>query len=142
MLDLKLLRNQFDEVKEKLKHRGEDLTDLSHFEEWDSKRRELIKESEQLKARRNEVSKEISQLKREKKEADHLIKEMRDVGDQIKEIDDELKVVEEKLEELLLSIPNIPHESVPVGETEDDNVPVRHWREVRDVDFEIKPHWD
>ena len=142
MLDLKLLRNHFDEVKEKLKHRGEDLTDLAHFEEWDVKRRTFIKESEQLKARRNEVSKEISQLKREKKDADDLIKEMREVGDRIKEIDDELKVVEERLDELLLSIPNIPHESVHVGETEDDNVPVRHWGEVRDVNFDIKPHWD
>ena len=142
MLDLKFLRNNFQEVKEKLKFRGEDLTDLDHFEEWDLKRREYIKESEELKARRNEVSKQISQLKKEKKDADDLIKEMREVGDRIKEIDDELRVVEEKLQELLLSIPNIPHESVPVGESEDDNVEVRKWGEIRNFDFEVKPHWD
>lgn len=142
MLDLKFLRNNFQEVKEKLKFRGEDLTDLDHFEEWDLKRREYIKESEELKARRNEVSKQISQLKKEKKDADDLIKEMREVGDRIKEIDDELRVVEEKLQELLLSIPNIPHESVPVGESEDDNVEVRKWGEIRNFDFEAKPHWD
>lgn len=142
MLDLKFLRNNFQEVKEKLKFRGEDLTDLDYFEEWDLKRREYIKESEELKARRNEVSKQISQLKKEKKDADDLIKEMREVGDRIKEIDDELRVVEEKLQELLLSIPNIPHESVPVGESEDDNVEVRKWGEIRNFDFEVKPHWD
>ncbi|MGM8215765.1 serine--tRNA ligase [Bacillaceae bacterium W0354] len=142
MLDLKYLRNHFQEVKEKLKFRGEDLTDLDHFEEWDQKRRKFIQESEELKARRNEVSKEISQLKKEKKDADHLIKEMREVGDRIKDIDNELHEVEEKLQELLLSIPNIPHESVPVGETEDDNVEVRQWGEIRTFDFETKPHWD
>ncbi|WP_175615094.1 serine--tRNA ligase [Piscibacillus halophilus] len=142
MLDLKYLRQNFDEVKEKLTHRGEDLTDLDHFQEWDQKRRQYIQETEELKARRNEVSKEISQLKKEKKDADHLIKEMREVGDRIKEIDHQLKEVEEKLNELLLSIPNIPHESTPVGETEDDNVEIRKWGDVREFDFEEKPHWD
>lgn len=142
MLDLKYLRQNFDGVKAKLQHRGEDLTDLDHFQEWDQKRREYIQESEELKARRNEVSKEISQMKKEKQDADHLIKEMREVGDRIKEIDTNLKEVEEKLNELLLSIPNIPHESTPVGEDEDDNVEVRKWGDVRQFDFNEKPHWD
>lgn len=106
------------------------------------KRREYIQESEELKARRNEVSKEISQMKKEKQDADHLIKEMREVGDRIKEIDTNLKEVEEKLNELLLSIPNVPHESTPVGEDEDDNVEVRKWGEVREFNFDEKPHWD
>ncbi|TFB21091.1 serine--tRNA ligase [Filobacillus milosensis] len=142
MLDLKYLRQNFQEVKQKLSKRGEDLTDLDHFEEWDQKRRELIQETEELKARRNEVSKEISALKKEKKDADHIIKEMREVGDRIKELDEQLKEVEEKLNELLLSIPNIPHESTPVGEDEDDNVEVRQWGDVRKFDFEEKAHWD
>ncbi|RPF51147.1 serine--tRNA ligase [Aquisalibacillus elongatus] len=142
MLDLKYLRQNFEDVKGKLQHRGEDLTDLDQFQDWDQKRRQYIQESEELKARRNEVSKEISQLKKEKKDADHLIKEMREVGERIKEIDEQLKTVEEKLNELMLSIPNIPHESTPIGESEDDNVEVRTWGEVPSFDFEEKPHWD
>ncbi|TGB01292.1 serine--tRNA ligase [Halobacillus salinus] len=142
MLDMKYLRQNFTEVKEKLKHRGEDLSDLDAFGDLDSRRRELIQETEELKARRNEVSKEISQLKKAKEDADDKIKEMREVGDRIKTLDSELKEVEEKLETMLLSIPNIPHDSVPVGGDEDDNVVARTWGEAPKFAFEPKPHWD
>lgn len=142
MLDMKMLRKNFAEVKEKLAHRGEDLTDLDRFGDLDEKRRELIAETEQLKAKRNEVSKQISLLKKEKKNADDMITEMREVGDRIKTIDQELREVEEELEILMLSIPNIPHESTPVGESEDDNVEVRKWGEVPNFHFEEKAHWD
>ncbi|WP_374720586.1 serine--tRNA ligase [Peribacillus tepidiphilus] len=142
MLDLKYLRANFEEVKKVLQYRGEDLTDLGKFEDLDERRRELIMESEQLKSRRNEVSQQIAIMKREKQNADHLIKEMREVGDRIKTLDDELRVVEENLENLMLSIPNIPHESVPIGESEDDNVEVRKWGEIPQFTFEPKPHWD
>ncbi|PGN02954.1 serine--tRNA ligase [Priestia megaterium] len=142
MLDLKFLRANFNEVKEKLKFRGEDLTDLGRFEELDAKRRELIAQTEELKSKRNEVSQQIAQLKREKQDADHLIVEMREVGDRVKQLDEELRSVEEELELLLLSIPNVPHESTPVGETEEDNVEVRKWGEIKQFDFEPKPHWD
>ncbi|EFV74033.1 seryl-tRNA synthetase [Bacillus sp. 2_A_57_CT2] len=142
MLDIKFLRANFEEVKNKLQHRGEDLTDLGKFEDLDVKRRELIVEAEQLKSKRNEVSQQVAALKREKQDADHLIAEMREVGGKIKALDEELRTVEEELDQLLLSIPNIPHESVPVGETEDDNVEIRKWGEVREFDFEPKPHWD
>ncbi|WP_058309210.1 serine--tRNA ligase [Gracilibacillus massiliensis] len=142
MLDMKMLRKNFAEVKEKLAHRGENLSDLDRFGDLDAKRRELIAETEQLKAKRNEVSQKISQLKKEKKDADGMITEMREVGDRIKTIDQELKQVEDELEVLMLSIPNIPHESTPIGETEDDNVEVRKWGEVPNVNFEEKAHWD
>ncbi|WP_174735166.1 serine--tRNA ligase [Mesobacillus harenae] len=142
MLDLKHLRANFEEVKKQLQYRGEDLSDFGKFESLDEKRRELIVETEQLKSKRNEVSQQVAGLKREKKDADHLIKEMREVGDRIKEFDDELRQVESELEGLLLSIPNIPHESVPVGDSEDDNVEVRTWGEIPKFDFEAKPHWD
>lgn len=142
MLDIKYLRANFTEVKAKLEHRGEDLTDLGKFEDLDTKRRELIVKAEQLKSKRNEVSQQVAALKREKKDADELIVEMREVGDEIKVLDDELRVVEEELERLLLSIPNIPHESVPVGETEDDNIEAWKWGEVREFTFEPKAHWD
>jgi seryl-tRNA synthetase len=142
MLDIKVLRANFEDVKAKLQNRGEDLSALDQFEELDQRRRELIVETEQLKSRRNEVSQQVATLKREKQNADHLITEMREVGDQIKTFDDELRVVEESLELLMLSIPNIPHESVPVGETEEDNIDIRQWGKVRDFEFEAKPHWD
>lgn len=142
MLDIKYLRANFEEVKEKLQHRGEDLRDFDKFEELDKTRRELITETEDLKSKRNEVSSQIAALKREKKDADHLIQEMRNVGDQIKVLDEELRGIEAELEEILLSIPNIPHESVPVGESEEENVEVRKWGEVRNFPFEPKPHWE
>ncbi|KMY55931.1 seryl-tRNA synthetase [Bacillus sp. FJAT-27231] len=142
MLDIKFLRSNFEEVKNRLQHRGEDLSALDNFEELDQRRRQLLVEAEELKSKRNSVSQQVAQLKREKQDADHLIKEMREVGDRIKELDEELNQVEEKLNHLLLTIPNIPHESVPVGETEDDNIEVRSWGEVPQFDFEAKPHWE
>ncbi|MBS4197971.1 serine--tRNA ligase [Lederbergia citri] len=142
MLDIKLLRSNLEEIKVKLQHRGEDLTDLDKFETLDHKRREAIVKVEQLKSKRNEVSQQIAKMKKEKQNADDLIAEMRAVGDEIKELDTTIREVEEELDHLMLSIPNIPHESVPVGETEDDNVEIHKWGEVRDFGFEPKPHWD
>lgn len=142
MLDVKLLRNNFDEVKQKLQNRGEDLGEFEKFDELDKRRRTLIVETEALKSQRNEVSQEIAKLKREKQDADAKIEEMRVVGDRIKTLDIELREIDEKLDMILMSIPNIPHESTPVGESEDDNVEIRKWGEVRAFDFEPKAHWD
>ncbi|MEL3974684.1 serine--tRNA ligase [Rossellomorea oryzaecorticis] len=142
MLDIKYLRANFEDVKNRLQHRGEDLEDFDKFEELDKRRRELLVESENLKSKRNEVSQKIAQMKKDKQDAQDMIVEMREVGGMVKKLDDELRGIEEELERILLSIPNIPHESVPVGETEDDNVEARKWGEIREFDFEAKPHWD
>ena len=142
MLDIKYVRANFDFVKSQLQHRGEDLSELDNFEALDVRRRELIVETEQLKSKRNEVSQQVAVLKREKKDAEALIVEMREVGEKIKEYDNELRDVEEKLQTIMLGIPNLPHESVPVGDTEDDNVEIRKWGEIRKFNFEPKPHWD
>ncbi|MCP3742709.1 serine--tRNA ligase [Rossellomorea sp. BNER] len=142
MLEIKYLRANFEEVKTKLQHRGEDLADFEKFEELDKRRRELLVETENLKSKRNEVSQQIAQMKKDKQNADNLIVEMREVGQMIKKLDEELREVEGTLENLLLSIPNIPHESVPVGETEDDNVESKRWGAVPEFSFEPKPHWD
>lgn len=142
MLDRRTLRNNFEEITEKLKSRGENLADIENYGKLDERRRKLIEEVEQLKARRNEVSKEISVLKREKKDATDIIQEMQDVSKTIKELDAELVQVDEKLDHILLSIPNIPHESVPVGEDEASNVEVRTWGEANSFDFEPQAHWD
>ncbi|EUJ16982.1 serine--tRNA ligase [Listeria aquatica] len=142
MLDVKLLRNHFDEVKEKLAHRGEDLGEFEKFGELDARRRSLILETETLKGERNRVSEEIAVLKRNKENADEKIEEMRIVGDKIKALDLELKEIDDKLNDILMSIPNIPHESTPIGDSEDDNVEIRKWGELPNFDFEAKPHWD
>ncbi|MDY7220528.1 serine--tRNA ligase [Halalkalibacterium halodurans] len=142
MLDIKRLRKDFAGIKEKLQTRGEDISGLEKFGSLDEKRRQVIVKVEELKSRRNQVSQEVAQLKREKKDADHLIKEMRDVSDEIKGLDETLRQLDEELDQLLLAIPNVPHESTPVGETEDDNVEVRKWGEVPNFPFEPKAHWD
>ncbi|WP_096438067.1 serine--tRNA ligase [Alteribacter populi] len=142
MLDVKLLRKDFENIKVKLAARNEDISDLDRFGDLDVSRRELIQESEELKNRRNTVSQEVSQLKREKKDADHLIKEMKEVSTKIKELDEKLRTVDEELDQLLLTIPNIPHESVPIGSDEDENQEARKWGELPEFSFEPKAHWD
>ncbi|MFA9459075.1 serine--tRNA ligase [Halalkalibacter sp. AB-rgal2] len=142
MLDIKRLRKDLEGITEKLKTRGEDISGLDRFQELDEKRRAVIVEVEELKSRRNQVSQEVAQLKREKKDADHLIAETKEVSSKIKALDEELKSLELQLEDILLTIPNVPHESTPVGDTEDDNVEIRKWGELPTLDFEVKPHWD
>lgn len=142
MLDVKLLRNEFDKVEQALRNRGASLDLIAGFPELDSKRRELITETEQLKNRRNVVSQEVAKLKKSGGDADALIVEMREVGDRIKELDEELRSLETQVDELTQSIPNIPSETVPVGASEEDNVEVRRVGEVPAFDFEPKPHWE
>lgn len=142
MLDVKRLRNNFEEVKQALDHRGESINEIDAFAELDLKRRALLTESEQLKNKRNVVSEEIARKKKEKQDANELIKEMKEVSQQIKQFDEEIRQLEEEIKRIMLSIPNVPHESVPIGLTEDDNVPVRHWGEVPTFSFQPKPHWE
>lgn len=142
MLDRRMLRNEFTEIKEKLTKRGEDLSELEKFGELDERRRTIITEVEQLKATRNETSKQISELKREKQDASELIEQMQTVSKQIRELDTELSEIDEKLDTIMLGIPNIPHESVPFGEDEDDNEEVRQWGDLPEFSFEPQAHWD
>ncbi|MGK7380047.1 serine--tRNA ligase [Planococcus sp. 1R117A] len=142
MLDIKYVRANFEQVKTKLAKRGEDISVLNDFEEVDAKRRELIAQTEKLKAERNEASQNIATMKRNKENADEAIAKMRAVGDEIKVIDDQLREVEERLNYIMMRVPNIPHDSVPVGDSEDDNVEIRTWGTKPEFGFEIKPHWD
>ena len=142
MLDMKILRNQMDDVKQKLSTRGEEPEGLRIFSDLDQRRRMLIQQSEQLKNRRNVVSKEISQKKKNKEDAEDLITEMRQVGEEIKQLDEELRRYEEEMKQILLTLPNIPHESVPVGASEEENQVVRTWGEVPEPAFKLKPHWE
>lgn len=142
MLDVKLLRTDIGKVEQALRHRGAALELIADFPQLDGKRRELIQETEQLKNRRNTVSQEVAKLKKSGGDAEALIVEMREVGDRIKEIDDELRGLEAEVDAMLLSIPNVPHESVPVGASEEDNVELRRVGEQPKFDFEPKAHYD
>lgn len=142
MFDVRLLRSDLETVKTAMKNRGKELEEIESFTELDVTRRELLQEADTLKNRRNTVSQEVAQLKRAGENADELIAEMKTVGDRIKQLDDEIRQLEEKLQALMLSIPNMPHVSVPVGASEDDNVEIRRVGNVQAFGFEPKAHWD
>lgn len=142
MLDIKILRNDFGRVEEALKRRGKSVDLIADFPKLDVRRRELLQEVETLKNRRNTVSGEVAKRKKNKEDADELIAEMRQVSDNIKQMDEEIRELEAQINELTMAIPNIPHESVPVGASEDDNVEIRRWAEPREFTFKPKAHWD
>lgn len=142
MLDIKLLRNNIELVERSLKDRGGDLSDISNFKELDLERRRLLQESEQLKNRRNQVSQEIAIKKKQGESADDIIAEMRQVSDRIKELDEQVRDLEQRINDMVLALPNIPHESVPKGSSEDDNEEIRRWGEPKSFEFEPKAHWD
>lgn len=141
MLDLKFVRENPEVVEEAIKKRGGQVS-LDQFLALEKQRRQLLQEVEQLRNRRNVVSKTIAQKKRAGEDVQDLIEQMRVVSQQIKELDDRLKAVEEDIQKALLNIPNIPHPSVPVGQSSEDNVEVRRWGEPRRFSFEPKPHWE
>ncbi len=140
MLDIKYLRENLESAEARLKTRGEALS-LNDFRALDARRRELLQQSEELKALRNRVSEEISRIK-DKSQAQGSIAEMREVGQKIKGLDEELKGVEENLEQLLLTVPNIPNAGVPIGASEADNIEIRKWGELPSFSFDPKPHWE
>lgn len=143
MLDLRLIREQTEFVKQRLLTRGDTYDELiDRIVALDEQRRQLIAEVEQLKHRRNVVSKEIGMLMKEGKDTSQLRAEMRTVSDRIDQLDAQLREVERQLEQSLLLVPNLPHESVPVGSDETSNVIVRTWGEPPTFDFEPLPHWE
>ncbi len=141
MLDIKFIRNNIEKVEEMLKTRNTEIN-LDEFKKLEENRRKLISEVESLKALRNEKSKELGKLKKEGKLTDELREEMQELSNKIKNLDSELRKIEENLENFLLNIPNMLHESVPVGKDENDNVVYKVHGEKPEFDFEPKPHWD
>ncbi len=139
MLDLKTLRENFDAIEARLKTRGAAVA-LDAFKTLDEKRRGLLKEAEALKEKRNKVSEEIGRLKKDKKDAEALIAGMQEVSASIKGLDDRSKEAEKELEALLLSIPNVPHESVPVGRDSTENPVIRTWGEPKKFGFSPLEH--
>jgi seryl-tRNA synthetase len=141
MLDPRFVRENIDIVKISLNSRNYKLT-LDDFLKFEEDRRSLQREADELKNKRNAASEEIGKMRSQKKDASSLIEEMKGVSDTIKEFDDKIKALEEKIEEFLLNVPNIPHESVPVGKDENENIELRKWGEPRQFDFEPLNHWD
>ena len=141
MHDLNYFRDHLSEFADMARRRNTTL-DLEGFVKLDKERRELITANEQRKAQRNKASDEIARLKKEKQDAQALITEMRSVSETIKEADDKLSNLDARLSEILLTIPNLPHESVPAGKGAEDNQEIRRWGTVPKFDFEPKPHWE
>lgn len=141
MLDIKFVRENPEKVAQALASRGVAVS-LDEFLALDRQRRELLVEVEGLKNKRNTVSQEVSRRKKNGEPADDLIAEMRLVGDRISALDSRVREVEANLTNILLNIPNIPHETVPVGKDETDNQEVRRWGQPRQFAWEPRPHWE
>jgi len=141
MHDLNYFREHLDVFAEMAKKRGATL-DLDAFRTLDKERRELITTTEQLKAQRNKANDEIATLKKAKQPAHDKIAEMKQVSERIKQGDERIAQLDATQREFLLTIPNVPHSSVPVGHGAEDNVEVRRWGAPPKFDFTPKPHWE
>ena len=141
MLDLRLIRTDPERVREAVRRRGADVP-LERLIEADKAWRAKLSEVEKLKAERNEASAAIGALKRAGQDASEAIARMKSVAERIKQLDAEVAALEEEIQGLLLEIPNIPHESVPVGSSDAENVEVKRVGEPPRFDFEPRPHWE
>ena len=141
MLDIKVLRNEPEKIKEALKKRYNDL-DISPAIELDSKRRTILLEVEAKKATQNEITKKIPAMKKAGENTDAIFAEMKELSSEIKTLDDEVRKIDEELRSFMLRIPNIPNSEVPVGKDDTENIEIRRNGTPREFDFEYKPHWD
>lgn len=141
MLDIKVLRNEPERIKEALKNRNNPL-DIEPAIELDKKRRELLADVEQKKAKQNEITKQIPAMKKEGKDTAPIFAQMRELSDEIKADDAEVTKIDEELRSFMLKIPNIPNSEVPVGADDSENVEIRKYASPREFDFEPKAHWD
>jgi seryl-tRNA synthetase len=141
MLDLGYVRDHLDAIEKMARDRGAKI-DLDFFKSLDTERRQLITQNERLKAERNKASEEIARLKKSGQDAGAILGRMKEVSEQIKRDDERVNQLDESLRQFLLTVPNIPHESVPVGHGSAGNIEVRRWGAPPKFDFPAKPHWD
>jgi seryl-tRNA synthetase len=143
MLDLNFVRDNLPLVEEKLRQRGLNPTQaLKDFGEVNAQRRQAIAAAETLKAHRNRASEEVAKLKKTGGDATSLITETKDMREQIQELEKAAEEYDGRLQKVLTGLPNIPHESVPVGKSAENNVEVRRWGTPPSLDFPAKPHWE
>jgi seryl-tRNA synthetase len=143
MLDLNFVRDNLPLVEEKLRQRGMKPAEvLKNFAQVDAQRRQAITSAETMQAQRNRASEEIAKLKKSGQDASALIAETKALREQVEELGKAAEEYEVRLQQILVGIPNIPHPSVPVGKSADDNVEVRRWGTPPKFDFAPKPHWE
>ena len=143
MLDLSFVRDNVPKIEDMLRHRGmnPDVV-LKDFRTVDAQRRQAIQSAETLKAHRNRLSEEIATRKKSGQDATDLIAETKDMRLQIQELEKAAEEYDTRMSEVLVGIPNMPHETVPVGRGSEDNVEVRRWGNPPKFDFNPKPHWE
>ena len=141
MLDIRFIRENAEAVKAAMINRNADV-DVDAVLEFDSRRRAIVTEVEELKAERNRISKSIGLMIKEGKDPEEVKAQVREMGDKISAFDEELREVDTQLREGLLYIPNMPSDTTPVGKDENDNPVIRSWGEKKSFDFEPQPHWD
>lgn len=144
MLDLKFIIANKEFVKSKLTNRGENFSVelIDELEGLNKEKNSHILKVEELKSQRNRTSKEISILKKDGRNIEELSNKMKGIGEVIKDLDRKITILSDKINYIMLRIPNIPHDNVPMGDTDEDNVEVRRWGEVPNFNFDIKAHWD
>ncbi|KRM97363.1 seryl-tRNA synthetase [Liquorilactobacillus aquaticus DSM 21051] len=142
MLDIKMIRQNAAEIKQRLATRGVKAETIDKLIAEDQKRRELVVDSETLRQKRNEVSEAIAAAKRNKQDASQQITDMKEVGAKIKALEEELKAIEASVKDMAARLPNLPNPTIPVGPDEDSNVEIKVVGEPRKFDFEPKPHWE
>lgn len=140
MLEIKFVRQNLQQIEKSLENRGE-TADLESFKHCDTQRKALLLEIEDLRHRRNVVSEQIAAMKRNKEDTDDLVAEMRQVADRIKELDQDLSKNEDQINHILFRIPNLPHNSVPIGKDSSENPVINKVGDVPNFDFEPQPHW-
>jgi seryl-tRNA synthetase len=141
MLELAYVRDHLDRVEQALGDRGYRLS-LDEFRRLDQERRRRITEAEALKAQRNQANAEIGRLKRDGKDTASALQAMKEISSKIKQLDDRASTLDREMQEFLLTLPNIPHPSVPVGSDPSQNQEVRRWGEPTQFGFPPKPHWE
>ena len=143
MLDLNFVRDNLPLVEEKLRQRGADpAAVLKDFRELDGQRRQAITEAETLKARRNKATEEIGRLKKSGQDASALMAEMKEAREQVQAREKTADELDARLREILVGLPNLPHASVPAGQSAEQNVEVRRWGQAPEFSFEPKSHWE
>lgn len=142
MLDIKRIKRDLEQIKERMALRGEKDFSLEEVIRLDDRRIEILQKVEVMKNKQKTQSKLIPQYKKEGKDTSELMQELKNLSDEIASLDVEVKEVEDELLEKMMRIPNVPHENVIKGETDEDNKEIRTWGEVPNFEFEAKAHWD
>ncbi len=142
MLDIRKIREQYEEVKKLLEMRGKGDYGLPRVAELDRDRRDILVKVEKMKNDQKLTSKKIPEMKKKGEDTTELMNEMKQLSEDIKSLDQQVSVIEVELHEILMGIPNTPNPETPIGNTDEDNLEIRKWGEPTAFDHEIKAHWD